>query len=132
MSELRTQLLAARRVHLAARYPSDLAAELPLHKLISMRRIIIQSGIVVAALAAVLLLAIRLLRMPVEIESPQELAEIEPSETFVLAYLPVITIPQQPEDFSLAVPIPDFAFPMPSFPSPFDYDLSDLMIRENL
>jgi hypothetical protein len=118
MSELRQFLESARQTHLAAHYPGDLAEEM--QPAIARRRWtwpIVQAGVVAAAMAAVVLLAIRLAKMHVELESSPQTAEIESPDD--LSFVPqfALELPQQPEEFSIVFDTPSFAFPSPPFPS---------------
>jgi hypothetical protein len=115
MSDLRQQLRSAGDAHRLQRYPGDLAAEvLPPGR--SVLNICLQTATVAAAMVAVIFLAVWLSRAPVSIETADLLVDDDATEQWAMA-LPVITIPEQPEEFTLMLTPPAFAIEIPSFPS---------------
>ncbi len=116
MSHLRKQLESGRGRHRRARYPGDLAAEL-LSPRLPWKSLAVQGGILAAAVAAVVLLAMRLSSVPVEIEpGPASLAAAEPNPGVALVF-PALTLPRAPEHFA-AVETPSLSFAVPRFPAP--------------
>ena len=99
MSELRTQLERARGAHHAARYPGDLAADV-LPPRASPWKVAAQGAVVVAAIAAVVLLAMRLSHLPDE-TMPEPFAQAPALETpgYALVF-PALAMPEVPGEFA--------------------------------
>ena len=115
MSELRKQLESVRGAHRAARYPGDLAAEV-LSPRPSLRTFAVQGAVVAAALAAVVLLAVRLSRVPVETPTePQVLAPADEPRALAVAF-PALSVPRVPDGFALPA-APPLNFSAPGFPT---------------
>ena len=115
MSELRKHLGRARDRHRRARYPGDLAAEL-LRPRTLLKAVVAQAGVLTAALAAVVLLAVRLSRAPVEIDpEPVPLAAMEPQPGVALVF-PALDLPRAPVHVT-SIETPSLSFATPSFPA---------------
>lgn len=136
MSDFRKHVEAARTAHRSVRYPGNLSAEvLPRTPVRGWLFPVLQGGIVAAAVAAVVFLAVWLSNAPTEIEPPSQTAEIVPQdreEIFVLSSFPALEIPQLPGDFSMTLETPSFAAPMPDFPAMDTSDSSTSTSREAL
>src|SRR5687768_14173046 len=118
MSELRKRLEAARDAHRAARYPGDLGAELLTPRRPSVANVAAQGAVLLTAVAAVVLLVMRLANAPVEIENsaPQPLAQIGPAPKPLALVFPALDVPAAPADLD-SLAMPSFSASVPSFPS---------------
>ena len=115
MSDLRKHLESAREQHRRARYPGDLAAELPAPRP-SLKAAAAQVAILAAAVAAVVLLALRLSRVPVEIEAePAPLAAVGPKPGVALVF-PALDLPRAPDELR-SIATPSLTFAAPGFPA---------------
>ena len=115
MSDLRKHLESAREQHRRIRYPGDLAAELPAPRP-SLKVAAAQVAILAAAVAAVVLLAVRLSRVPVEIESepaPLAAAALHPGVALVF---PALDLPRAPDEIR-SIATPSLSFATPGFPT---------------
>ena len=116
MSELRKRLESARNAHHAARYPGDLAEQVLAPRL-SVRKLIAQGGVLSAAVAAVVLMAIRMSHLPVDVEEETTAVAAFDGERNLALVFPALALPSVPERFA-SPPPPSFTLSAPSFPPP--------------
>lgn len=118
MSELRKCLESARDAHQAARYPGDLGADVPTPQRPSVANVAAQGAVLLAAIAAVVLLVIRLADAPVEIENaaPPPLAQVAPAPKPLALVFPALEVPAAPGDLD-SLAMPSFSASLPSFPA---------------
>jgi hypothetical protein len=115
MSDLREHLESERDRHRRARYPGDLGADLLAPRL-SWKALAVQGGIFASAVAAVVLLTLRLSRAPVEIEAePERLATME-SRPGVALVFPALELPRAPDELG-SIATPSLSFATPGFPT---------------
>jgi hypothetical protein len=126
MSHFRQQFEQARRDYLSIRYPGNLVRQVqPPAQVKRWVSPLLQTSAAAAAIAAVVMLAVWLAREPVQIDPPPaEVVHIEPEQTFVLAGLPAIEVPQLYEDFDPAFEAPSIYAPIPTFTFISDDDTS--------
>jgi hypothetical protein len=115
MSELRKHLESGRDAHQTARYPGDLAADaMPARG--SWRVIVAQGAVVLSAIAAVVLLAIRVSHVPVEKQTEQQATSPVDEASAVALVFPALAMPEVPEAFASPATQSLSASP-PSFPA---------------